>query len=345
MLKISASETLASLRDAVIIHLPKRAMVASEPVVVERRTERHCLGRAKSIQTRGRPITRSEFKKLFLFNVLMNIAIAHAHDRLSRAGGEKETATTREKRVWRSSGPSRRAVKTTAPVQPPLPQFPFCYSASSMARSSSTEDLGLGAEPIQMRSLSDSPVSPPSPSPFRRHRRREPRDPTNPQPPQDDNDNDNSDDLDSDVLVRTANASRLRRRGAIRIEPTSSSSTAAVSPPFLVQHDIQLADFENGAGRVYCAGLLGGQPVAGPSTGPSPLSDGGERRRSVGRCGTLVHERASASERLGVWLAHGHGKRNIGFLESDYVDTMDGLFRIGSSKCGCLNEGLGCRAW
>jgi len=106
--------------------------------------------------------------------------------------------------------------------------------------------------------------------------------------------------------------------------------------------------------RLYCGGPVQYQTTATPFT-PCPLPTFNHPStpstpQSNG-CGTLVHRRAAASGRLGLWVASGQPGASVAPLDPEFVtDRIEiwdsGEFlEEGEAKCGCVHEGLGCMDW
>ncbi|KAG8904915.1 hypothetical protein FRB99_001013 [Tulasnella sp. 403] len=181
----------------------------------------------------------------------------------------------------------------------------------------------------------------------------------------------------SEVLVRTGQASRLRRRGAIRIEAgrtplTRRDNTSTVSLATTVPDDdlryfqrdegptlesvtrwrgVTAQDFTDGR-PLYCGGMAPRRPPSPrDTTSPLPIPSKSTRRtrttpiNSTG-CGALVHDTASASERLSLWLANTPARPVVAPLEAQYVQRGPyGTLHPGTARCGCVNQGVGCTAW
>ncbi|KAF8187174.1 hypothetical protein BJ912DRAFT_970392 [Pholiota molesta] len=58
-------------------------------------------------------------------------------------------------------------------------------------------------------------------------------------------------------------------------------------------------------------------------------------------CGAVVHTRAAPRPRLGVWSACGAAPESVVALDASYFDTREAAKMV-RSKCGCINEGVGC---
>lgn len=115
-------------------------------------------------------------------------------------------------------------------------------------------------------------------------------------------------------LVRIGEASRLRRRGALRLD----LSTAATTPDDELAALAAAADTQPFTYRVYC----GAQRWTG--------------------CQALVHDRAAPSTRDATWVARGRAQPAVVRLGAAY-------FARGGRKvrrpCGCASDGVGCRVW
>lgn len=182
-----------------------------------------------------------------------------------------------------------------------------------------------------------------------------------------------------DSVVRTAQASRLRRRGAIRIEggiprpvrvrdlaETDQDSdlddpdTRQPGAAFVVRHNVRLED-ASGDFALHCGGPISTTPAQSPPPGgpfhPSPLptfrssTNRKGKNKSVAKiasngCGALVQTRAAASEQLSVWYANSEPTDMVVPLDSTYVDQGPrNVISTGKARCGCVQEGIGCRGW
>ncbi|THH18604.1 hypothetical protein EW146_g2423 [Bondarzewia mesenterica] len=72
---------------------------------------------------------------------------------------------------------------------------------------------------------------------------------------------------------------------------------------------------------------------------PRPAS---KPRRTNG-CGALVHVSALPTRRHGVWIARGVAGEAVVPLDSSYFDCK-AVAKMMKSACGCIREGVGCRA-
>lgn len=181
------------------------------------------------------------------------------------------------------------------------------------------------------------------------------------------------------VLVRTGNASRLRRRGAIRIEPDGhggvglgSSYSHGIAARRRMSYGV-LDESEEGEPRdggvptfdLYCGGPVAQDPSAiqhhpyshPPSTYvsplPQPLSDFSRSRSAqhsvpapsrTNGCGAILHVSAVQSpSRPGNWAAPINGATGeISTLDKIYYEGDEWLGRM---PCGCVTEAVGCLSW
>ncbi|KAG8918403.1 hypothetical protein FRC02_002396 [Tulasnella sp. 418] len=175
----------------------------------------------------------------------------------------------------------------------------------------------------------------------------------------------------TEFLVRTAQASRLRRRGAIRIEPGAHlhghgagrwdyaaeieqaaagrsnqdggmpiDGMSPITPIYVSAEDITTGT------PLYCGGFEA--PVySNEAYRPSPLPSypslcHQSHASSSNGCGAQIHPNGCASKRLRLWVAQGPSFQNVIALEASYFDSSNSQFRVGIAKCGCTQEGLGC---
>lgn len=161
---------------------------------------------------------------------------------------------------------------------------------------------------------------------------------------------------DDELVMRTGEASRLRRRGAIiRIDPTNSRQ----------RDDIDTADMHCRA--LYC----GSEPRPVPSwtrhtTGkftPSPLPLYPSRNRSPSPerppkttssgCGALIHPRAYCASASGMWTAlTSASSESFMPLDASYVsEPLDDESeeevrrRVRTYACGCETKAIACVSW
>lgn len=156
-------------------------------------------------------------------------------------------------------------------------------------------------------------------------------------------------------LVRTGEASRLRRRGAIRLdhnqpppepeqtEPQQGSAWRYVRQPRRNSQD----DYHY---TLFCGSEEADEffqeespfvssPLPWPSENSQP-----PRRRSIRRsngCGALVHLHAAPHQRLGVWTAKTSASDAVVAMDPSYFDRA-AVAKIVRSSCGCIREGVGC---
>ncbi|KAF9477846.1 hypothetical protein BDN70DRAFT_933892 [Pholiota conissans] len=199
-------------------------------------------------------------------------------------------------------------------------------------------------------------------------------------------------------LVRSGEASRLRRRGAMRIDHSALNNGSGAPPTarnlVLVERPSWDSDFDFDfsaqtdphLGRPgslrhtrrrqrsrrygpYTTGTVGEQEdgeekiyaiVCGATTMecesddfepfkpsvlplyPTPQAPKSKEssKRSTG-CGAVVHLRAVPRPRVGVWSACGAASDTVVALDASYFDTREAAKMV-RSKCGCINEGVGC---
>ncbi|EJD36234.1 hypothetical protein AURDEDRAFT_117136 [Auricularia subglabra TFB-10046 SS5] len=146
-----------------------------------------------------------------------------------------------------------------------------------------------------------------------------------------------------DDLVRAGEASRLRRRGALRLDTARAWTAVAL--------DGSSAD-----------GLLSGLVAAAHASGsqaqhrifrgardwahdraprPSPLpghQDYGEQPWTG--CRALVHDSALPCVRDGTWFARGAAQGTVARLDQAYFERGGRRIR---RPCGCASDGVGCR--
>ncbi|KZV86468.1 hypothetical protein EXIGLDRAFT_752805 [Exidia glandulosa HHB12029] len=162
-----------------------------------------------------------------------------------------------------------------------------------------------------------------------------------------------------DDLVRIGEASRLRRRGALRLDlSTASTSTSTAGPDEqlagLVAAVNQATTDDAFTYRVYCGTRIWSSGVASTSTSapapcplpePLPMDDytclptQDDDERWTG-CRALVHESAAPSTRDGTWLARGPPQPGVVRLDAAYFERGGRRVR---RPCGCTGDGVGCR--
>ncbi|EJD44788.1 hypothetical protein AURDEDRAFT_145073 [Auricularia subglabra TFB-10046 SS5] len=128
-------------------------------------------------------------------------------------------------------------------------------------------------------------------------------------------------------LVRIGEASRLRRRGALRLD-TANSSTAAAAAAAAAHDDgllsgLVAAAHASGSHRVFCG-----------ARDPSRPDD------AWTGCRALVHDAAAPAVRDGTWFARGAAHGTL-------VRMSEAFFERGGRRlrrpCGCASDGVGCR--
>jgi hypothetical protein len=186
---------------------------------------------------------------------------------------------------------------------------------------------------------------------------------------------------DEQVLVRTAQASRLRRRGAIRLDgaftgvpnPREYWNVSSVNLPYdAYAHDRALRcslteESWRGQTNLYCGGvddtfsastslsvshwtrLASPNPL--PQALPAPLtySQRHPQRSSLRHpprsngCDALLHSRASTTS--DDWVALGDSSLVVGVLPEEYCSSSDKSVVYGKRRCGCVVELLACKSW
>ena len=121
-------------------------------------------------------------------------------------------------------------------------------------------------------------------------------------------------------LVRTGEASRLRRRGALRIE-TPRRKGSDGEHKFVLFCGVELWQET----KAYIPSVI---PWTEPQSRPS--------RRSTG-CGAVIHMKAAPNAKLGVWTAKTQSSDAVVPLDPLYFDC-----KTIRSSCGCIREGVGC---
>jgi hypothetical protein len=67
------------------------------------------------------------------------------------------------------------------------------------------------------------------------------------------------------------------------------------------------------------------------------------RARRTNGCGVLIHLNAQPRRRQGTWVACGTAAETVVRMDSRYFDGAS--IKMIRSACGCVREGVGCRAW
>ncbi|TFK33294.1 hypothetical protein BDQ12DRAFT_738888 [Crucibulum laeve] len=182
-------------------------------------------------------------------------------------------------------------------------------------------------------------------------------------------------------LVRTGEASRLRRRGAMRLDhghiiPSALSGASAALSVVVVDSpswDSEQEDAPGPSGRVFqsprnqrsqvdeysytlvCGGYdseeegeteeHGAEPYR-PSVlplYPPPRSKGlvPRRTRRTNGCGALIHMSAAPRQRQCMWTGKAEATSAVVPLDRSYFRPSDASLIV-SSSCGCVREGVGC---
>lgn len=177
------------------------------------------------------------------------------------------------------------------------------------------------------------------------------------------------DELDSDVLFRTGQASRLRRRGALRIDNPSSRDHNSDSENEYHRLPPQELDCykSRGEGRpagyhIRCGGSA--KPLASDTSAPSrpyplPIMPSSLKRKrssltfepnhyhSDNGCGSVLAEKAFPSNQLGAWMTT--HPRGVDKLDSIYMDNLptaeNPRWRLGRLSCDCQRLPFGCLTW
>jgi hypothetical protein len=68
------------------------------------------------------------------------------------------------------------------------------------------------------------------------------------------------------------------------------------------------------------------------------------RARRTNGCGVLIHLSAQPRRRQGTWVACGAAAETVASMDARYFDCCAAVKMI-RSACGCVREGVGCRAW
>jgi hypothetical protein len=68
------------------------------------------------------------------------------------------------------------------------------------------------------------------------------------------------------------------------------------------------------------------------------------RARRTNGCGVLIHLGAKPRRRQGTWVACGAAAETVVKMDARYFDCCVAAKMI-RSACGCVREGVGCRAW
>ena len=68
------------------------------------------------------------------------------------------------------------------------------------------------------------------------------------------------------------------------------------------------------------------------------------RARRTNGCGVLIHLGAQPRRRQGTWVACGAAVETVARMDARYFDCCVAVKMI-KSACGCVREGVGCRAW
>lgn len=68
------------------------------------------------------------------------------------------------------------------------------------------------------------------------------------------------------------------------------------------------------------------------------------RPRRTNGCGVLIHLSAQPRRRQGTWVACGAAAETVVKMDARYFDCCTAVKMI-RSACGCVREGVGCRAW
>ncbi|KAF8900644.1 hypothetical protein CPB85DRAFT_154976 [Mucidula mucida] len=172
--------------------------------------------------------------------------------------------------------------------------------------------------------------------------------------------NDADDSIVLSDLVRTGEASRLRRRGAMRLDHhTTAAQTAAAADGATWEPDETPRphrDKEEYLWTLFCGGeeetddddeldyAAAFEPSLFPlcpASAPSPRTTATRRPRRTNGCGALVHMRAAPRARLGVWTAKTRASDAVVSLDTSYFDRA-AVSKIVRSACGCVREGVGC---
>lgn len=180
-------------------------------------------------------------------------------------------------------------------------------------------------------------------------------------------------------LVRTGETSRLRRRGAMRLDYTHRVSNrrdsyASSLPPWdsrengdsdeetlrrewdTVSEPVQ--DEEPKFYTLYCgreeesdseddmfpqSSSYRPSPLPlYPDTNEAPRPRRRESRKRSNGCGALLHANATPRRRCGVWTAKSDASDVVVSLDESYFDKGTRSLMILRSGCGCLKEGIGC---
>ncbi|KAL4266218.1 hypothetical protein AB1N83_003665 [Pleurotus pulmonarius] len=179
-------------------------------------------------------------------------------------------------------------------------------------------------------------------------------------------------------LVRTGEASRLRRRGAMRLDHAPHLHRPASPPVIVVDTSPVLGSFPDhdreplGAGAVHRRRPPRERPSSRTSTDmyqysifcggfdDAPIEDntpfkvtalpvsspdrtGKSQSRRINGCGALLHVHGSPKPELGVWQAKGAATEAVVSMEPQYFDRP-ALAKYVRSSCGCIREGVGCAA-
>lgn len=150
-------------------------------------------------------------------------------------------------------------------------------------------------------------------------------------------------------LVRSGEASRLRRRGAVHVRSTSNSGAirvdtegiggADVSGGYTLLCGVEYEDLEaplGDEGKYELQALP--WTSSSVSAGKQKAVEMRSNLRSTG-CGSVIHGHASPRPRLGVWIA----SRGTSMDEGIVIPTMPE--EVTRSACGCVRERVGCAIW
>ncbi|KAI6042289.1 hypothetical protein EDC04DRAFT_2971962 [Pisolithus marmoratus] len=167
-------------------------------------------------------------------------------------------------------------------------------------------------------------------------------------------------------LLRTGEASRLRRRGAMRLDHNAIHSqrheSGRTTPPTItwepaddavsLSEEVRFISDPDPCDYVlYCGGedpmlelTVGNGPYGPPSPLPSyPVARAPRRRdaRRTNGCGAVVHLRAWRRERTSVWVGKHEATSAVIPIDPSYFERHS-IVRVIRSPCGCVREPVGC---
>lgn len=159
-------------------------------------------------------------------------------------------------------------------------------------------------------------------------------------------------------IVRTGEASRLRRRGAMRLDPHLSLSgllrRQSVDESFAEAVRTSALNPVAGGYSLFCGvedwtALSDDDespPVPSPLPGypPTRKSPSGTRPR-VPRwtgCSALLHTNSAPNSKDGTWCCVGPATAAVVRLDEAYFERGG---KSTKNPCGCSYEGVGCRIW